>query len=95
MDFLAGTTRGDFRTFSFPVLVLPGTFKVFSFCVLFAVVLGDFMAEKLVFILAVDVTFGTNGTPVCGTGVLKSVVLDLSASLFEEVKENRNTEMFK
>ena len=64
-DFLEGAMRGDFRMFSFPTL--DGFTSSLTGAVLGVLVLdmaGDFIAEKFVFIFAVEVTLGTNGISV-------------------------------
>ena len=82
-DFLIGTVdfigTGDFLFSLLALEDLVGAFTPIVFGVI--LIFGDFMAEKLVSMFAVEVTLGTNGIPVCGTGVLKSEVLDL-VSLF-------------
>ena len=61
-DFLEGAMRGDFRMFSFPILDgFTGSLTGAVLGVLVLDVAGDFIAEKFVFIFAVEVTLGTNG----------------------------------
>ena len=64
-DLLETAIRGDFRMFSFPILdgfTGPLTGTVLG--VLGLDVAADFIAERFVSMFAVDVTLGTNGTPV-------------------------------
>ena len=75
-EFLEGAMRGDFRMFSFPILDgFTGSLTGAVLGVLVLDVAGDFIAEKFVFIFAVEVTLGTNGISALATGVLKSVAL--------------------
>ena len=62
IDVLEGAVRGDFRMFSFPTLDgFTGSLAVTVLGVLVFGVVGDFIAEKFVFIFAVEVTLGTKG----------------------------------
>ena len=65
MDLLEGAMRGDFRMFSFPTLNdFTGSLAGTVLGVVVLDVAADFIAEKFVFIFAVEVTLGTNGTAV-------------------------------